>query len=145
MARGTITSANATCYMTIDGLFSAPVKIEGFSTDSALEMDDYNPAETRMGVDGYLSAGWRPTPKVVKISLEANSPSREYFETWLNQMEIDREVSACDMIFLIPSISRKYTGTRGYLTTGKMMPSAKQMLEAGTFTITFEKWEGSAA
>lgn len=145
MARGTITSANATCYMTVEGLFPVPVKIEGFSTDSALEMDDYNPAEVRMGVDGYLSAGWRPTPKVVKVSLEANSPSREIFETWLNQMEIDREVSACDMIFLIPSISRKYTGTRGYLTTGKMMPSAKQMLEAGTFTITFERWEGSAS
>lgn len=83
---------------------------------------------------------------MVKISLEANSPSREYFETWLNQMEIDREVSACDMIFLIPSISRKYTGTRGYLTTGQ--DDAQRQADAwrrGTFTITFEKWEGSAA
>lgn len=144
MARNTITSANATCYMTVEGIFPVPVKIEGFSTDSAVEMDDYNPAEVRMGVDGYLSAGWRPTPKVIKVSLEANSPSREIFETWLQQMEVDREVSSCDMVFQIPSIQRKYTGTRGYLTTGKAMPSAKQMLEAGTFTLTFESWVGAA-
>lgn len=145
MARKKLTSANSTCYLTVDGLFSSPVKIEGYSTDSALEMNDYNPAEVRMGVDGYLSGGWRPTPKVIKISLEANSPSVEIFETWLNQMETDREVSTCDMVFWIPSISRKYTGTCGYLTIGKSMPSAKQMLEALTFTITFEKWEGVPA
>ena len=59
-------------------------------------------------------------------------------------MEVDREVSSCDMVFQIPSIQRKYTGTRGYLTTGKAMPSAKQMLEAGTFTLTFESWVGAA-
>lgn len=146
MARKKLTSANSTCYLTVDGLFR-PRQNRGLQhRQNALEMGDYNPGRGYgWGVDGYLSGGWRPTPKVIKISLEANSPSVEIFETWLNQMETDREVSTCDMVFWIPSISRKYTGTCGYLTIGKSMPSAKQMLEALTFTITFEKWEGVPA
>lgn len=39
-----------------------------------------------MGIDGHLSAGWTPTPKVITVTLAADSPSRVIFEDWEQYM-----------------------------------------------------------
>lgn len=139
----TITSANATCFVTVDGIFSSPQQLQGFGTDAALEMDDFAPVEVQMGIDGHLSGGWVPTPKVIKVTLAADSPSRQLMQDWLQYQEQARETYPCTMVFTVPSLALTYTGTRGFITGGKNMPSAKKTLEASTFTVTFESWVGA--
>jgi len=79
MTAPTITSANAVFTLTVPGLYDSPVTIEGYATDAAVQVADHNPVHVEMGVDGHLSGGYTPTPKVVTISIAADSPSRKTF------------------------------------------------------------------
>ena len=143
MADMTITSANATFTLKVPGLYDTPVTIEGFGTDAAVNTADHTPAQVQMGIDGHLSGGWTPTPKVVTVTLAADSPSRAVFEDWDQYQETVREVLPCEAIFTIPSIGRRMTGTRGFLTTSRAHPNANQVLQSGAFQITFQKFAGS--
>ena len=60
MATNTITSADCTFLITIAGLFTSPVQLQGFAADRAFETAAVDVAELVMGVDGNLSAGWVP-------------------------------------------------------------------------------------
>ena len=75
MTVGNITDANSVVILSVDDLYPAGVQIQGFSTDTAWTAGDSQIAETRMGVDGRLSAGYTPQPRTITISLEASSPS----------------------------------------------------------------------
>ena len=140
----TITAANCSLHMTVPGLYDAPVKVEGFSSDAMVQVAQNSPAVTEMGVDGHLSMGWVPTAKEVTISLAADSPSLRLFEDWVTLQETTREVIACNMEFTIPSINRKIVGLRGCMTTCQTHPSASQTLDAATYVFTFESWTPSA-
>lgn len=142
MALKTITSANATLFVTVDGLWSGPQQLEGFGTDSAVEQDDFTPGVAEKGVDGKMSVGWVPTVKVIKLTFAADSPSLALMADWLDAQEKAREVMPCAMTFNVPSIKRAYTGTKGVITGGGNMPNAQQTLKSRQFTITFESWEG---
>lgn len=140
----TITSANSTCTLVVPSLYTTPVTLEGYATDVSVNLADYNPITTEMGIDGHLSGGWVPQPKVVTISFAADSPSRSIMEDWDQYMETLREVLPCGLIFSLPSIHRTYTGTKGFLTQSRTMPNANQTLQAGQWQITFEKFIGAA-
>lgn len=142
MALRTITSANATLFITVDGLWNSPQKLEGFGTDSAVEMDDFTPSVAEKGVDGKMSVGWVPTLKVIKLTFAADSPSLALMADWIEAQEKAREVMPCNITFTLRSIGRTYTGTKGVVTGGGIMPNAQQTLKPRQLTITFESWEG---
>ena len=54
----TITAANSVLLLSVASLFDVPQRIQGFSADNITNTDNLNNAETLMGVDGRLSAGW---------------------------------------------------------------------------------------
>lgn len=141
MALKTITSANATLFVTVDGLWSSPQQLEGFGTDSAVEQDDFTPGVAEKGVDGKMSVGWVPTVKVIKISFAADSPSLSLMADWIEAQEKAREVMPCNMTFNLRSIGKSYTGTKGVITGGGNMPNAQQTLKPRQYTLTFESWE----
>lgn len=143
MAEMTITSANAVFTLEVPGLYDTPVTIEGYGTDAAVNVADHAPAQVQMGIDGHLSGGWTPTPKVVTVTLAADSPSRVIFEDWEEFQETAREVLPCNATFTIPSIGRRITGLRGFITQSRKHPNANQVLQAGAYQITFEKWSGA--
>ena len=139
----TITSANATGVVTFGSdLFPVPVLLEGFSTDAAVELDDFKPVEGTMGVDGQMAFGYVPTPRVIKITFQANSPSLDLFAAVLDLQDTLGDVIRSDMVFALPALGRLYTGTNGAITSGKNMPSAKKKLEPVTIELTFESWVG---
>ena len=70
-----ITSANSTAFMIVNKLFPAGFPVEGFGTDQAVSGDNMQIAETRIGVDGNMSAGVVVNVLPVTITLEANSPT----------------------------------------------------------------------
>lgn len=138
MGNMTITSANSSMYLTVPGLYDAPVKIEGFATDVAAQVAQNNPAVTEMGIDGHLSMGWVPTAKELTIGLAADSPSLRIFEDWATLQETTREVIACNIEITIPSINRKIVGLRGCMTTSQTFPNIGQTLQAAQYVFTFE-------
>jgi hypothetical protein len=54
----TLTAADAILMMTVDTIYPAPFRIKGFAADDVTNMDAVDNAETSMGVDGRLSAGF---------------------------------------------------------------------------------------
>ena len=121
-----ITSANATVAVSVGGLFS--VNLENFSADSSFTTDTVQAAETRMGVDGHLAAGYTPAIKTVTINLEAGSPSTEY-------MQLLRQVQ---VVISIPSIGKRYTFSEGVLQSFKGLPDGQNVLSPTQWVFHFE-------
>ena len=55
-----ITSANAKLILTCEELYPSGVELQMFSTNQAWNADALQVAETRMGVDGHMAAGYVP-------------------------------------------------------------------------------------
>lgn len=140
----TITSANASLFITVPGLYDSPVKIENFSTDAMVSAAQVNPVVAEMGVDGHLSVGYTPTPKEITVTLAADSKSRPVFDDWQAYQDAAKEVYVCSAQFIVPGIGKTFTGLRGALTAAQPMPNAAKTLQAPAYNITFESWTPSS-
>lgn len=134
----TITAANSIFLLTIPGLYITPQQLQGYAADAAFDTEATEPVEVQMGVDGIMSAGYVPQPTKQTITLQADSQSIELFETWLATMKYTREVIFCNGSVTLPSVSRKYTATKGALTGYPGMPGVRKVLQPRTFTITWQ-------
>lgn len=140
----TITTANSVLMLSIPGLYDTPVQLQGYAADAAFASDAVNTSETAMGIDGRLSGGYTPVATPFTITLQADSASNEVFETWQATQETAREALPGDMTILLPATSRKYTGTRGFLTSIPKIPTGQKTLQPRAYTITFESMQPAA-
>ena len=138
MSEKTLTSVSATIMLSVGGIFPVPQKLEGFAADNLFGSDAVDQTEVVMGADGKLSGGIVLNPTPFTISLMPNSPSFYVFETWIMAQKTTREVFTCDAEVTIKGTGRKYVLSKGYLTSGKMLPDAKRLLQSCDFKITFE-------
>lgn len=136
-----ITSANATAILTVDELFPAGITLQQFSTDQAIAQDSMQVAETRMGVDGKMVAGYTPGINPVTINLEASSPSAKYLETVRAAMDTNRTIYNVTLVVTVPSISTIFTWTGGVMQTATPFPSLKKVLDPTEWVFHFEKLE----
>ena len=136
---GDITSANATLILTVEDLFPQGVQLYMFATDQSLSMGELTVAETRMGVDGNLVAGFVPNPKEVNIMLEAASPSYASLATLYRATEQKRGIYQCTLIATVPSISQVYTWTAGVMVKGTPVPPFKKVLDPTSWTFHFAR------
>lgn len=134
----TITSANSVLMLGIAGLFNVPIQIQGYSADDAFAIEDVDMAETMIGVDGKLSAGWVPAIKSLEITLQADSPSNDFFDAWIAAETTSREKYESNGTILLTGTGRLYAMTVGYLRKGNVMPQAKKVLQPRKFTIEFQ-------
>lgn len=135
---GTLTSANSVLMLGVDGLFNVPVQIEGYAADDAFTIGDVDMAETVMGVDGKLSAGWIPAIKTLDIMLQADSASNDFFDALIAAESVAREKYVLNGSILVPGISRIFVLTRGFMKTGSVMPASKKILQPRKFTLDFQ-------
>lgn len=134
-----ITSANAILTLVIPGLYTAPQRIQGFSTDDAFDTEAAETKQVMLGIDGTLSAGLVPATTVMTIHLQADSKSVIIFTTWdATEQQIGDALPAEGLVSL-PSRSAQYVLTNGFLRNVKRMPDAKRVLQPMTFTIEWEK------
>lgn len=138
MANTTITSANSILTMVVPGLFPVPVSIQGYSTDDAFMLDALDLAETVMGVDGKMSAGYVPKEVKLTITLQADSDSKEFFAILTQAVKTAREIFYMSATLSLPSTGESFTFTRGILTSVDQAPAAKKMLQPQKFVITWE-------
>jgi hypothetical protein len=134
----TITSANSVLMLGVAGLFNVPIQIQGFSADDAFSLEDVDMAETMIGVDGKMSAGWIPIIKPLEITLQADSPSNDFFDALITAESVSREKYKLNGTILLKGTSRLYALTTGYLKRGNLMPAAKKTLQPRKFLLEFQ-------
>lgn len=134
----TLTSANATIFLAVAGVFPSPQQLQGFAADDVFSSESLNSAELSMGVDGRLSAGFVFVPAEWSISLQADSESNFIFDQWYNAQRVARELFPASGLVLLQTLNTKWTLTRGFLTGYVPIPDTKKKIEARTFKMTFE-------
>ena len=133
----TLTSANVVFLLTVTGLYSSPQQIQGFASDRAFFFEDVDNAETFIGVDGIMSAGWIPRMYEQTIDLQANSSSIVIFETWGQAQDAQTELYNAAATITYPGIGRSYSLSNGVLKGYVPMPEAAKTLRRRTFRITW--------
>lgn len=139
-ALGNITSANAVAVLVVESLYPVGIILENFTTDQAVDGDEHEYAQTRMGVDGGLAAGFVPNPWNVTISLEASSPSLKVMQDLAQAMQTNRRTYEVQLIITIPSLEQVHTYRKGVLVSGKDMPGLKRTLDPTSWRFTFAKY-----
>lgn len=137
MAGKTLTAANSVILLTVPGLFDTPVQLQGYATDDVFDTDAIEPAETMMGVDGKLSAGWVPKEIKQSYTLQADSDSVQIFDVWYQAQQRVREILRCSGTVILPAVAQKMILSRGVLTSFQPA-TAKKVLQPRKFTITWE-------
>lgn len=134
-----ITSANATAYMVVKDLYPAGFPLNNFSTDQAVDQAEDTIAETRMGVDGYMAAGYTPSIKAVTLQFEAASPSVQFLNNLYLASQKNRRTYETTLVINVPAVGKTYTYTGGVLKTGKALPALKRTLDPVSYGFDFEK------
>ena len=139
MADRSITSADSTFVLSSSDFALAATILEGYAADAAFAMDNADTAETMLGVDGKLSAGWIPRSYNQTITLQADSKSRALFDALVTAQDATRNVFRLNGVINLPGNQYNYNLTRGVLKNYTAMPTAQKVLQPLTFVIEWEK------
>lgn len=134
----TLTNANSAFSLAVRGLFPVPQALQGYATDDSFAVDDVQPGEVMMGVDGKLSAGYVPYATMITWTFQADSDSVDMFDEVLEAQKANKEMFIFDGTGIIQGTGAKYAMTKGYLTSATPMSTGKKVLQPRKFTITFE-------
>ncbi len=141
MAGLTLTAANAVILLQIEGLYPTPQQLQGFAADDVFGSESVSPTEAVMGVDGNMSAGFVFNPVRQNFSLQADSASNAIFENWFATLQKAREVYFASGIIVLNAVKRKYSMTRGTLTSYPPTPDARRILQSRRYQITWQRVE----
>lgn len=133
-----ITSADAVILLAVNTVFPTAVQLQGFDVDDVYDMPSIDNAETKMGVDGHLSAGFIFVPVEQMITLQADSASNALFEQWYGQEQALKQKFFAQGIVSLNSTGRKYTMVNGVMVSYSPAPAAKRVLQARKFGIRWE-------
>lgn len=138
-----ITSANATLFLTVEELYPNGVQLYQFATDQSYSSEAEQIAETRMGVDGMMVAGYTPNIKVVGVNLEVSSPSVAVMDYIIQATKANRKPYKCMLVANVPSIGKTFTWSTGTLQTGSLSGGAAKVLNPMQYTFHFQDSEVS--
>ncbi len=135
----TITSANSVVTLTVPGVYDVPVQLQGYSADKAWNTDMLDLAETQIGVDGRMTAGYIFKTVKQTFSLQADSPSIQIFESIWQAMASIRDIYWMFGTIDLPSTGQSYVMTRGVLTGVKALTDAGKVLQAREFVVDWQQ------
>jgi hypothetical protein len=138
-----ITSANSIFLLGISTVFPVPQLLQGYATDDAFSTESVEPAETKMGVDGKLSAGFVFMPIKLSITLQADSASILLFDAWYAAQKAQLDVYFANGLIRLKSVSKSYVLTNGVLSGYMPIPDAKKTLDPLKYAITWESVVGA--
>lgn len=139
MAERSITSADSTFAISSADFALAATILEGYAADAAFAMENADTAETMLGVDGKLSAGWVPRSYNQTITLQADSKSRAVFDALVMAQDVSRQIFRLNGVITLPGNQYSYTLSRGVLKNYTAMPTAQRVLQPMTFVIEWER------
>lgn len=133
-----LTAADAVIILSFPDVFSAPFQLQGFAADDVFNTDAIDIAETSMGVDGRLSAGYVPREVPQNYMLQADSPSIDRFEQIYAAQVAGRVIFRCTGTIMLRSTEKTYSGSNGVLSNYTPTPAAKKILQPRAFRVTWE-------
>lgn len=134
-----ITAADATLICVVQDLYPAGFQFEQFSADVAGAFSDEQIAETRMGVDCQMVAGYVDQIKQITITLEPSSPSVEYMEAIMRAERAGQKKYWLTLIITLPALQKTRTLKNGVLRQGRMIADINKVLSPVTYVMDFEK------
>lgn len=134
-----ITGATAIVMLAVPGLFPIPQQLQGFAADDVFSTDPLESAEVLMGVDGRLSGGFVYVATRQNYSLQADSASVSFFDTWWLAMQSLRDALPANGLISQPALGKKFSMTRGFLTGYKPIGDTKKLIQPQPFAITWER------
>lgn len=138
----TLTSADSVLMLVVPGLYDTPQNLQGYAADDIFTVGQVSSAETSMGLDGILSAGWIPQIKQMTIMLQANSSSVSIFDQWVDTQEDARELLPCTLVVSVSGVNMIYNCTNGFMTSQTLLPDAKKILQPRSFVLSFGSIKG---
>jgi hypothetical protein len=133
-----ITSANSIFIITVPGLYGSGVQLQGYAADKAFATEALEVAEVKMGVDGIMTAGYVPNPVKQKITLQADSQSKEIFSTILAAMQQTRDIYWMAGVITLPATGETFSLSQGVLTSLHPVPDAEKVLAPQEYEITWQ-------
>ena len=134
----TLTAANAILMIGVQGLYDTPRRLQGFAADNVTTVDPVTNAETSMGIDGRLSAGFVHNPIQQTITLQADSESVDMFEFWTSSQRQRREPYWAFGSILLRATGKRYVMNRGVLTAASLIPAINKTLQPRQFTLMWQ-------
>ena len=131
-----LTSTNSIFYLTADGIY-AGVRVQGFASDDAFTFASIEIGVGQMGVDGRFSTAYTPAAKPQDITLQADSPSIDVFDTIYSYSETQRERVLLSGVITVPSVGKSYTLSNGVLVNYTPVPDHKRTLQPQRFQIVW--------
>lgn len=134
-----ITSANAILTLGVTIVFPTPQQIQQFATDDIYGVSPQKPNETKMGADGFQSAGkiWQSIP--ITYHLMADSPSNDFFDSWKQAEDAAIDTFQANGLIVLPGIAKKFTLFNGALTNYTPLPPAGTTLKERSYEITWNR------
>lgn len=134
----TLTAANAVIVLSIPLLFPTPVQLQGFTADDVLDTEALVAAETIMGVDGIMSAGFIFAEVKQSYILQADSASNALFDAWYSTQQAQRDLYFATGVVTLTSLGTKWALTKGALTSYIPLPGIKKLVQPRKYGITWE-------
>lgn len=134
-----ITSANAVILLSVLRVFPVPQQIQGFGPDELFGTEPLEVGEVQMGVDGRLSAGFVFNAVKQSFTLQADSPSNSFFDSWYAAEQVAKDKFPAIGIINLIGVNTKWALTRGFLTTFQPLPDAGKVLKVRKHTVTWER------
>lgn len=134
MATRNITAANSSisCACAIGN-----INFQGYSADSELSADTVKIVETRMGVDGQMSAGYVPAIKRFTVEFEASSSTIWHLMSLAQLTESAKTPQPVVMTITIPAVGKKFICS-GFLTDYPPVLNIKRTLDPVSFGFDFQ-------
>ncbi|MCC8189703.1 MAG: hypothetical protein LIP77_03560 [Planctomycetes bacterium] len=127
----------------MEDLYPAGVTIQQWSADAAISLTQLQIAETRIGVDGFMAAGFVPRIQIVTINLEASSPSFRWMANIWEMMRANRTIYQCGLVVTAPSIGYTFNWKNGVLHSGTPFAAVSQVLGPTSWIFHFERMDSS--
>lgn len=138
-----ITSANATIIIAVTTVFPQGVQLQRFTTDDIYSASNVRKNITKMGVDGFQSAGKIWVSKPVTYHLQVDSPSCAVFDAWMQAEDQLNDTLSASGTIILPGIGTKFQLLNGALGECSPLPAAGQTLKERTFEIVWGQILGS--
>lgn len=141
----TLETINSAFTLEVAGVFAAPIPMEGYAADDNIDTDNLAPNEVLTGTDGNLSGGLVYVPVKLKFTLQADSPSILFMDTWYQTMVSNQQTFTANASIVAPGLGKLWTFTKGFLTGYKPTPPGKKLYQPQAYEITFKSLITAAA
>jgi hypothetical protein len=133
-----VTSANAIATMVVGDVWPSGFILQNWATDAFMEVADETLAETRIGIDGGMAAGYVPSIKIVTLSVESFSTSAQKIDFVAARARQEMAVFDVTLVVTIPALRQIWTYSGGVLKTLNPTPGLKKTIDVRKFVFEFE-------